>query len=170
MGTEKPENLWAGFAFGVGQAIPVALLTGIGALITLTMNVQVQLAELRKDQQQLMATIERAQEVSTIERDLRDVSVESNPGKSLTMGDRIKLEDFFRFYRDLPHQKTAVRLLSEAMPDSLLKMRLGVRSTEQQASSQRRRRSLTRCACGTSRSWTAGQPHRAECALAVPAQ
>lgn len=37
------------------------------------------------------------------------------------MGDRIKLEDFFRFYRDLPHQKAAVRLLSEAMPDSLLR-------------------------------------------------
>ena len=74
MGTEKPDNLWDGFASGVGQAIPVALLTGIGALITLTMNVQVQLAELRKDQQQLMATIERrAQEVNTIERDLRDV-------------------------------------------------------------------------------------------------
>lgn len=74
MSTEKPNNLWAGFASGVGQAIPVALLTGIGALITLTMNVQVQLAELRKDQQQLMATIERrAQRVNTIERDLRDV-------------------------------------------------------------------------------------------------
>ena len=74
MGTEKSDNLWAGFASGFGQAIPVALLTGIGALITLTMNVQVQLAELRKDQQQLMATIERrAQEVNTIERDLRDV-------------------------------------------------------------------------------------------------
>lgn len=74
MATEKPTNLWAGFAAGVGQAIPVALLTGIGALITLTMNVQVQLAELRKDQAQLMSIIERrAQEVNTIERDLRDV-------------------------------------------------------------------------------------------------
>lgn len=33
----------------------------------------------------------------------------------------IKLEDFFRFYRDLPHQKAAVQQLQEAMPASLLK-------------------------------------------------
>lgn len=74
MPADKPESLWTGFASGLGQAIPVALLTGVGALITLTMNMQVQLAELRKDQQQLMALIERrTEEVNTIERDLREV-------------------------------------------------------------------------------------------------
>lgn len=34
---------------------------------------------------------------------------------------QIQLEDFFRFYRGLPHQQAGVRQLAEAMPASLLK-------------------------------------------------
>jgi hypothetical protein len=34
---------------------------------------------------------------------------------------QIKLEEFFRFYRGLPHQQAAVQQLQEAMPASLLK-------------------------------------------------
>ena len=38
------------------------------------------------------------------------------------MGDRIKLEHFFRYYQDppLPHQQAAIRMLEEAMPAELL--------------------------------------------------
>ena len=34
---------------------------------------------------------------------------------------QVNLDDFFRFYRGLPHQQAAVRQLQEAMPASLLK-------------------------------------------------
>ena len=36
------------------------------------------------------------------------------------MAEQIRLEDFFRFYRSLPHQTAAVRILAEAMPPELL--------------------------------------------------
>ena len=37
------------------------------------------------------------------------------------MAGQVNLEDFFRFYRSLPHQIAAVRELSEALPPELLK-------------------------------------------------
>ena len=67
-------SLWQGFASGLGQTIPIVLVTGIGALVTMTMNMQIQLAELRKDQQRLMSVIEeRHGQILQLQDDYKDV-------------------------------------------------------------------------------------------------
>lgn len=74
MPSEKAPAAVDGFMSGLGQAIPLVLLSGIGALLTLTVNVQVQLAEVRKDQQALMAMVEeRKTDMINLERVVRDI-------------------------------------------------------------------------------------------------
>lgn len=68
------QQMASGFMAGLGQALPIVMVSGIGALLTLTVNVQVQLAEVRKDQQQLLMMVEqRRQDVDDLEAQMREL-------------------------------------------------------------------------------------------------
>jgi hypothetical protein len=73
MADQRP-NGWNTFLSGMGQALPAAIIGGIGLLATMLVNVQIQLAELRKDQQQVVVLMnESRSDVSKIETKMLDL-------------------------------------------------------------------------------------------------
>lgn len=73
MSEDKP-GAWHTLLSGFGQALPAAVIGGIGLLATMLVNVQIQLAELRKDQQQaVMLLNQNRQDAQAIEQRVLDV-------------------------------------------------------------------------------------------------